>query len=241
MDLDTSHQINPHDPSWRPESPDSLPEIEHEANRIDHDVPPKADPEHTSEPSKKLTLDDLTQLLKKGDMPSQTTSISPNSSFDSAIDLSSPQSSQSPPRTYTPSSLWTIPEEETGDMELSDDDMPDLEEGGGVSIFLDTSEYNHNHSNQNEGQCNGFLLEIAEEQDTSHHQDPSASTSASNIEINNTTSNASSEPEKGEPPRPCIHIDWSFWPPDDAYERDLCERVCEEVAILYGFREVVIE
>ena len=40
-----------------------------------------------------------------------------------------------------------------------------------------------------------------------------------------------------------VRVEWDnrLWPPENVYEREFCERVCEEVAVANGFQKVVIK
>jgi hypothetical protein len=176
---------------------------------------------------------------------------------------SSPTTHQSTPKTYARSPLTTIPEEHTKpeivDLSLDDDDDEGMLDPEETSTGLDhpssvpasLPEFSKPFQTQYGSPSPSPLKKKSEDKPTIPHRRssiPEPKRSKLCHEIDSAYSDdesAKKGDEKGVEKRVEygeVKIEWdnSLWPPENMYERELCERVCEEVAVANGFQKVVI-
>jgi hypothetical protein len=233
MDLDTSPQINPQDTLYRPASPDSLSDLESQAGD-EGGVLLKEVFIGTENQASNMELDDLDQGHGSVAITTEPQSISSRNRLtgiaNGSTDLPSPKSKESTPTIYSRSPLTSIPEEQSGTMDLDDDIMPDLEDTASIHNPPPSPPYPPKQSTKK-------LVNDATFPNLKIKALPALPSQHSTMEIDDTASASSSSTEKGDPR---IEIEWFVWPPEP-YEKDVCERVCEEVAILHGFQRVIIK
>jgi hypothetical protein len=250
MNLDISQQINAQDTLYRQDSSDSLPELETLVSRY---LVPKNDKKDTlnrGRQTRNMDLDDLNEDHGGVSLTAEPNSIHLQSSHNGPTDigtqptdLSSPHSKESPPSVWTEYQSLALKEEPSRDMDDDDDDsMPDLEDVGGAPIFPPNPPAPSIGTNANN---------TSPTLGNTYHPDPRINTTSLPIPSNEsrtvidtaphcpTPTTSSTSPER--PERPPIKISWFVWAPEDPSERDLCERVCEQVAHLHGFQKVIIK
>jgi hypothetical protein len=180
-------------------------------------------------------------------------------------DLPSPTSNQTTPRDYIRSPLTSIPEEpainEEGNMDIdSNEDLPVLED-------INSSDYElpafpgsfPNSSKPYNAQTHDNNDSSLEHENETQPSTRRPSKLSNEIDFAYFESDHLSDPtsltEKGDgggdgdggaqpASLPDVHISWDTrdrWPPDSLDEKELCERVCEEVALLHGFHKVIIK
>jgi hypothetical protein len=182
-------------------------------------------------------------------------------------DLPSPKSEQSTPNTYIRSPLTTIQEEHDTNanvkMDLSfvdDEEMPDLEDSstnldlpsslpGSRPDFSKTFQTKYGPSSPSPLKKE---IEDAPPLPPRHFGLPESKkprlcneidTVSSDDELPISIKNEDGDGDEKKVGWGDVRIVWdnSLWPPENVYEREFCERVCEEVAVANGFQKVVIK
>jgi hypothetical protein len=182
-------------------------------------------------------------------------------------DLPSPKSEQFTPNTYIRSPLTTIQEEHDTNadvkMDLSfvdDEEMPDLEDSS-TSLDLPSSlpgswpDFSKTFQTKYGPSSPSSLkkeIEDAPPLPPRHFSLPESKKSRLCNEIDTVSfddelpisiKNEDGDGDEKKVGWGDVRIEWdmSLWPPENVYEREFCERVCEEVAVANGFQKVVIK
>jgi hypothetical protein len=179
------------------------------------------------------------RLKLKTDLPSSTTS------------------NQTTPRDYIRSPLTSIPEELAikgeGDMDVDTDlnDMPVLEDINSSDYALPSlpGSFPNSSNSFNQGYSPSTPSSQKDyEDDFTFACRPSKLSSEIDVAYSDSEypSGPTSPTEKGDEnltdpaPLPDVYISWDLWPPENLAEKELCERVCEEVALLHNCHKVII-
>jgi hypothetical protein len=235
-----------------PLNPTSFTSTPKPKGRITTDLLPSSP--HPSRPSfRRLDMD--SDLLSSSPKPV------PRIRLTIKTNLPSPTSNQTTPRDYIRSPLTSIPEEPAingeGDMDIdSNEDLLVLEDINSSDYELPAFPGSFPNSSK------PYNAQTHDNNDTSFEYENETQPStrrpsklSNEVDFAYSESDHLSDPtsltEKGDGDGgaqpaclPDVHISWDTrdrWPPDSLAEKELCERVCEEVALLHGFHKVIIK